>query len=134
VDEQRFNFRFDPRLRPVLWLWGVRERDARVVVGPRGLYARFGPMRVRTDLGNISGAELTGPYRWWTAIGIRESLADHGLSLGSNVTAGVCIRFHTPVSGIPPGARHPGLTVTVEDTAGLLNTINRLIGSGAQEA
>jgi hypothetical protein len=128
VEEQRFSFRFDPRLRPVLWLWGVRERDARVVVGPRGFYARFGRMRVRTDLDNISCAEVTGPYRWWTAIGIRESLVDHGLSLGSNADSGVCIRFHTPVRGIPPGARHPGLTVTVEDTEGLLALVNQLPG------
>jgi hypothetical protein len=128
VDEQQFAFRFDPRLRALLWLWGVRERRAKVVVGPRGFYARFGPMRVRTGLDNLAGAELSGPYRWWTAVGIRESWVDHGLSMGSNTAAGVCIRFHTPVRGVPPGARHRGLTVTVAEPGHLHELVNRLAG------
>src|SRR6266545_3297299 len=122
-----FRFDVDPRFRPLLWLWGVRK-TARVEVGPlHGLVAHFGPVRVQTTLGNIAGAELTGPYRWWKAIGIRESWVDHGLTLGSTATGGVCIRFHAPVRALGRRARHRGLTVTVQDRELFRDVLNRLI-------
>ncbi len=126
-----FGFDIDPRFRPLLWLWGVRK-TARVEVGPlHGLVARFGPVRVQTSLGNIASAELTGPYRWYKAIGIRESWVDHGLTLGSTATGGVCIRFRAPVRGLGRRARHPGLTVTVQDRERLHAVLNRLISHSA---
>jgi len=121
----------DPRFRRLLRLWGV-GKSARVEVGPpHGLVARFGPVRVQTSLGNIAGAELTGPYRWYKAIGIRESWVDHGLTLGSTAAGGVCIRFHAPVRGLGRRARHPGLTVTVQDRELFRDVLNRLIDEAA---
>ncbi len=87
---------------------GVRVDDAR-------LEAVFGPWRVATTIGNVAAADVGGPYTEWKALGARLSLADRGLTFGTNATSGVCIRFREPVPGIEPSGllRHPGLTVTV---------------------
>jgi hypothetical protein len=118
---RRFAFRFDPRFRGLLRIVGVTANTADVTVGPDRLVARFGRWRVDTPLENVVSAEVTGPYRWFKAIGPRLSLADRGITFGTNGEAGVCLRLRTPVVGIDPLGmiRHPGLTVTVEDPAGL---------------
>jgi hypothetical protein len=119
---RRFAFRFDPRFRWLLRSVGVTPDTADVTVGPDRLVARFGRWRVATPLENIVSAEVTGPYRWWfKAIGPHLSLADRGITFGTNAQAGVCLRLRTPVAGIDPLGmiRHPGLTVTVDDPAGL---------------
>jgi hypothetical protein len=134
MEQRSYEFRFDidPRFRRLLWLWGV-GKGARVEVGSQdGLVAQFGPVRVQTSLDNIAAAELTGPYRWYTAIGIRESWVDHGLTFGSTTAGGVCIRFHAPVRGLGLGARHPGLTVTVQDRELFRDVLNRLIDQAAR--
>jgi hypothetical protein len=131
-DRYEFPFDVDPRFRSLLLMLGVRGNTARVEIGPaRGLVARFGPVQVRTSLDNIAGVELTGPYRWYKAIGIRESWVDHGLTFGTTTAGGVCIRFHAPVRGLGPGARHPGLTVTVQDRERFRDTVRRLIADRA---
>ena len=126
MQQQRFGFRVDPRLRPLLLLWGVRASRAYVELGPDGLEARFGVLRVRTGADNLAGAEITGPYRWYTAVGIRESFVDHGLSFGSSLERGVCIRFRARVRGIGRRPRHPGLTVTVQEPERLRELVDRL--------
>jgi hypothetical protein len=77
---------------------------------------------VRTPVANVAGTELTGPYRRVTTIGPAHlSLSDRGLTFATNPDAGVCLRFREPAAGIDPWGRirHPGLTVTVADPAGL---------------
>lgn len=123
---RRFGFRFDPAFRLPLALLGVRPETAGVELGPEELTVRFGPWRLRTARGNVTGAEPGGPYRWWRAIGPHLSLADGGVTFGTSVTAGVCIRFATPVPGLAPGRwlRHPAVTVTVADPDGLLRALD----------
>ncbi len=88
--------------------------------------ARYGPWRLSTDLDNVEGTEVSGPYRTLTTIGPAHlSLADKGLTFSSNARKGLCIRFKEPVPGIEPTGRlrHPGLTVTVADVDGLAATL-----------
>ncbi|WP_244236601.1 hypothetical protein [Micromonospora violae] len=101
--------------RPMLALLGVRPATAWVAVTERDLMIRYGPWRLRTDRGNITAAELSGPYRWWRAIGPRLSMADGGATFGSSTAGGVCLRFAVPVPALVPGGRlrHPAVTVTV---------------------
>ena len=102
--------------------FGVTERSALVTVTSSEVVATYGPWRLATSRDNVSQASLTGPYRFVTTAGpARLSFADHGLTFASNGDAGVCLRFHEPVGGIDPlhRIRHPGLTVTVADCAGL---------------
>jgi hypothetical protein len=119
---RRFDFDFDPRFRGLLRLSGVSPRTAVVRVHPDRLHARFGPVAVETPLDNVRDVRRTGPYRWYRTIGIRLSLVDRGLTFGSSVDDGVCIRFHRPVAGLA-GIRHPGLTVTVADPDALVTAL-----------
>ncbi|MFI6236196.1 hypothetical protein ACIBD9_21795 [Micromonospora sp. NPDC050784] len=117
----RFPFRFDPLFRPVLALLGVRPATAWVAVTERDLMIRYGPWRLRTDRANVTAVELSGPYRWWRAIGPHLSLADGGATFGSSAAGGICLRFGVPVPALVPGGRprHPAATVTVADPPAL---------------
>ncbi|MGQ5261598.1 hypothetical protein ACTWLT_12635 [Micromonospora sp. ZYX-F-536] len=123
----RFPFRFEPVFRPALALLGVRPATAWVAVTDRELLIRYGPWRLRTDRANVTGVEVSGPYRWWRAIGPHVSLADRGVSFGSSTAAGVCLRFRVPVRAIAPAGwlRHPAATVTVADPPALARLFAR---------
>jgi hypothetical protein len=94
-----------------------------------GLSARYGPFRVTTPWSNVRAVSVTGPYRWFRAIGPRLSLTDRGVTFGTAAAAGVCIQFHRPVAALF-GRRevHPGLTVTAADPDGLVAAILRRTG------
>lgn len=114
----RFPFRFDPRYRRAARPFGITPERAWVEVADGKLEARYGPWRVSTPLGNVTGAEITGPYALLKTAGpARLGITDRGLTFASNGERGVRIDFASPVRGIDPlGAiRHPELTVTVAD-------------------
>jgi hypothetical protein len=121
-----FPYRYDRRLAP-MWLpfraWpgpqGVELTDVRFVT-------RYGPLRVDVPLSQIQGAHITGPYRWWTAVGARLSLVDDGLTFGTNATRGVCIHFNPRIRRVIGLRDHSALTVTVADTEGLLTALEEL--------
>ncbi|MEU8256871.1 hypothetical protein AB0C06_21710 [Micromonospora inaquosa] len=117
----RFPFRFDAVFRPALALLGVRSGTAWVAVSERELLIRYGPWRLRTARDNVIAVELSGPYRWWRAIGPHLSLADGGATFGSSAAGGICLRFGVPVPALLPGGRprHPAATVTVADPPAL---------------
>ncbi len=118
--EQRFEFAFDPRYRPLLALMGIRPDNSEVVLTDERFVAHFGRMRISTRFSNIEGTQTSGSYRAIKAIGIRASLADWGATFGTNTDAGLCVCFREPVKGLFGGfKRHPGLTVTVADVEGL---------------
>jgi hypothetical protein len=125
-----FEFAFDPRFRWLLAGLGVRPTTAGVTVTADRLVARFGPWVCATPLTNVSAVEISGPYRWYTAIGPRGSFVDRGLTFGSTTAGGVCVLFHQPVRGLVPlgSARHPGLTVTVADREGLADLLRSCVG------
>jgi hypothetical protein len=120
-----FEFAFDPRFRWVLALVGVRPDSARVFLTSDRVVARFGPWVCDTPVANVAGVEVTGPYRWYTAIGARGSFVDRGLTFGTTPAGGVCVLFHEPVTGLEPFGRirHPGLTVTVADRQGFADAL-----------
>jgi len=103
----------------LLRLVGASQLTGHVDVEHGVLDVRFGLLRVRTPLRNVAAAEVTGPYSPLKSLGVRLSLADAGLTLGTSTGPGLCLRFERPVatSGLVaiPLLRHPGLTVTVED-------------------
>lgn len=125
---QAFGFDFEPRYRPVLLPWGVTPATATAVVGRgeggRVLRVRFGPWLVDTTLDNVADVTLDGPYRAYRVIGPHVSMADRGVTFGTNTRAGVCMRFHEPVGALfGRHLRHPGLTITVEDPTGFAQLV-----------
>ena len=114
--------------RPWSWplrLIGVKTGAAQVVLTDDDrLVATFGRLRVETPIANVCGYRLTGPYRWWRAIGPRGSFADHGFTFGTSAAGGLCLCFRDWVpSGYVRGGRMEGLTVTVEDPDALARAL-----------
>jgi hypothetical protein len=126
---RRFTFAFDGRFKPLLRLLGVSPSNADVEIGDHDLSARFGKVRFETPLDNIESVELSGPYHWWKAIGIRTSLTDRGLTFGSSLE-GVCLKLKEPLPAKPRFGKfeHPGLTVTVEDRDGFAAAVRAAAG------
>jgi hypothetical protein len=58
----------------------------------------------------------------------RPSIADDGLSFGTNHEAGVCIHFAEKVPSRRSKSGHSALTVTVEDLDGLTRAFTRHLG------
>lgn len=108
-----FPIRLRPGLRPILLLFGVRSGSATVSLDGDGLKARFGFFRAETSLANIARWDITGPYRWWRAVGVRRTIGTHDLSFGGSAHGGVCLHFREPV---PVGVlRVTDLYLTVDD-------------------
>jgi hypothetical protein len=78
---------------------------------------------VETPLDNIDGAHVTRECRWWTAGGARRSLADDGLTFGTNRVAGVCVHFRQRVRSVLGPAGDSALTVA--DVDGLVGLLQR---------
>ncbi|OBK15727.1 hypothetical protein [Mycobacterium asiaticum] len=117
---RHFPYRYERRLAP-LWLpfrWGG---DQGVTITEDGRFiARYGPLRAEAPLSHVADAHVTGPYRWWTAVGPRLSMADDGLTFGTNAQAGLCVHFEPPMRRVIGFKDHSALTVTVADPEGLL--------------
>jgi hypothetical protein len=121
-----FEFGFDSRYKYLLRSLGVRPGNSFVVITDADeFYARFGRWQVKTAMANLAGYQRSGGYNWWKAIGIRGSLADHGLTFGTNTREGLCVEFVEKIPALVAGRRHPGLTVTVADVDGLAAALER---------
>ena len=125
---QHFGYAVDPRYRPLLLPFGFkRDRDG-VTLSDDTFEATLGFFGVTTARDNITGAHITRNYRWWTAFGVRGSMADDGLSFGTNHEAGVCIHFAEKVPSRLRKSGHSALTVTVADLDGLASALEEAGG------
>jgi len=123
---RHFPYRYDPRLAPMWLPFRAFPGTQGVTVTEDGrLVARYGPFRVDAPLSIVQDAHITGPYRWWTAVGARLSMADDGLTFGTNADTGVCIHFEPPIHRVVGLRDHSALTVTVADTQGLIAAITQ---------
>jgi len=121
---RQFRYAIDNRYLPLILPFGLRPKRDGVTLDDDGSFvASFGFVSVTTTLGNITGAHITRDYRWWTAFGVRGSMADDGLSFGTNRRAGVCIHFDEKVPSRLRKSGHSALTVTVEDLEGLTTAL-----------
>ncbi len=92
-----FEIRLQPGLRPILLLFGVRGGNASVRVDAERLIAHFGFFSAETPLANVERWDITGPYRWWRAVGVRRTFRTHDLSFGGSAHGGLCLHFREPV-------------------------------------
>jgi hypothetical protein len=117
---QFFRYAIDRRYLPVLLPFLLRPSRDGVTLTDDGLFvATFGVVKFRTSRANVTGGHVTENYRWWTAFGIRMSMADDGLTFGTNNRRGVCIHFEEKVRSPLRRSGHSALTVTVADVEGL---------------
>jgi hypothetical protein len=124
-----FPYELDPRFALLLRGAGLRPaRHGVTLTDDDRFLATFSFFRVDTPLENVAGAHITTDYRWWTAIGVRASLADDGLTFGTNARAGVCVHFHEKVRRVVGIQNHSALTVTVADVEGLTRALDRRRG------
>jgi hypothetical protein len=125
LEPERYPLRFTPNSRALLAPLGVVEPLAYAKLGEDELSVRFGAYTFKTPLSNIVAIEQSGPYKWWRALGVRMSLKDRGLTLGSATDRGVCLRFGEPAPGPLPGIRHPGLTIMPAEPEKFINALRR---------
>jgi hypothetical protein len=123
---KHYGYAIDKRYLPVLLPFLVRPAKDGVTLTDEGSFmATFGLFKIETKLSNITGAHITRNYRWWTAVGVRMSRVDDGLTFGTNHDAGVCVHFAEKVPSALRRKGHSALTVTVADLAGLTTALGR---------
>jgi hypothetical protein len=117
---QHFGYAIDWRYLPILVPFLLRPSHDGVTLTDDGLFvATFGLVRITTPRANVTGAHITEDYRWWTAVGVRMSRVDDGLTFGTNHSRGLCIHFEEKVRSSLRRSGHSALTVTVADAEGL---------------
>ncbi|MCW2498023.1 MAG: hypothetical protein JWQ77_3947 [Jatrophihabitans sp.] len=124
-----YPFRFERRYEVVARAFGVTPQRTAILVAGGRLRARFGPWSIDTPLTNLTTVSLTGPYAFLKTAGPAHlGFTDHGLTFATNSQAGVCVEFVEPISGIDPFGRirHPNLTLTPADCAGLASALGGL--------
>lgn len=119
-----FPYAFDGRWKPLFALLGVKPDDG-VTVTDTHLIATFGRYRVSTPLDNIAHTQVTGPHRWYTAVGLRLSFSDDGITFGTNHKQGLHIAFKQKVPKVIVRDGHSSLWVSVADPDGLAAAIGR---------
>jgi hypothetical protein len=121
---EHFVYAIDKRYLPVLLPLALHPSRDGVTLNDEGsLVATLGFFKVTTPIANITGAHITRNYRWWTAVGVRMSGADDGLTFGTNHDGGVCIHFADKVPSPLRRSGHSALTVTVADLEGLAKAL-----------
>ena len=106
--------------------------DGELAVEPRTAGGNLHPIGLVVDPARASGLPfemfhgIRDAYSFFKTAGpARLAITDRGLTFASNGERGLCIAFHSPVSGIdrPGRIRHPELTVTVLDVDGLAEAL-----------
>jgi hypothetical protein len=124
---RHFDFLFDRPARYLLAALGITPATSGVDVGAEEMKIRYGPWRLSVDRRNVKAASVTGPFSAWRAIGPRLSLADRGVTFGTNTRAGVCVALWQPIAALAPRRllTHPAVTLTVDRPAELARLLKR---------
>jgi hypothetical protein len=125
IKTRHFPYRFDRRWRVLFWALGVSKKDGVSIYDNGDLVATFGRFKVKTTRNNVSRTVVTGPHRWYTAVGLRLSLADDSITFGTNHKKGLSIEFARKVSPVIGFRRHSTLWVSVADPEGLAAAIGK---------
>ena len=125
MSDQFFPYRFDGRWKPIFFALRVGADDGVTITDDGRLVATYGRVRIDTPLANIDHTEITGPHRWYTAVGLRLSFADDGITFGTNHERGLCIEFVETVPRVIGFKPHSAVWVSVADPEGLAAAIGR---------
>ena len=122
---RHFPYRLDKRWTPLFLVLGVSETDGVQITAKGELIATFGWFKVKTTLDNIDHTTITGPHRWYTAVGLRLGLTDDGITFGTNHRKGLSIAFVRKIPKVIGFRKHSTLWVSVADPEGLAKAIGR---------
>ena len=125
MSDQFFPYRFDNRWKPMFTVLRVGADDGVTITDDGRLRATYGRFEVDTPLDNIDHTLVTGPHRWYTAVGLRLSFADDGITFGTNHQRGLCIEFVETVPRVIGFKPHSALWVSVADPEALAAAIGR---------
>lgn len=125
MSAQFFPYRFDRRWAPMFAALRVKDTDGVTITDDGMLRATFGWVKVETPLDNVDHTLVTGPHRWYTAVGLRLSFADDGITFGTNHHRGLCIEFVEKIPKVIGPRRHSALWVSVADPEALAAAIGR---------
>ncbi len=120
-----FPYRFDKRWAPLFCMLGVSDDDGIEVTDDGQFIATFGRFSVKTTLDNIDHTDVTGPHRWYTAVGLRLAFTDDGITFGTNHYKGLWIAFVEKVPRVIGFRDHSLLWVSVADPEGLAAAIGK---------
>ena len=122
---KHFPYRLDKRWTTLFLALGVKGKDGVTITGKGELIATFGRFKVKTTLDNVDHTVVTGPHRWYTAVGLRLSFADDGITFGTNHRKGLSIAFVDEIPRVIGFRKHSMLWVSVADPEGLAAAIGR---------
>ena len=122
---KHFPYRLDNRWIALFLTLGVTKKDGVTITSKGELIATFGRFKVKTTLDNIDHTKITGPHRWYTAVGLRLSLTDDGVTFGTNHRQGVSIVFKKKIPRVIGFKKHSMLWVSVADPEGLVAAIGK---------
>lgn len=125
MSDQFFPYRFDNRWKPMFVALRVKPDDGVTITDDGRLVATFGRARVDTPLDNVAGTQVSGPHRWYTAVGLRLSFSDDGITFGTNHRRGLCIEFVEKIPKVIGFKPHSALWVSVEDPEALAEALAR---------
>lgn len=123
MSDRFFPYELDRRWKPLFTALRVGADDGVTITDEGALIATYGRVRVRTTVDNVDHTEITGPHRWYTAVGIRLSFADDGLTFGTNHHRGLCIAFVERIPKLIGFKDHSALWVSVADPQGLAEAL-----------
>ncbi len=124
ANDQHFPYKLDKRWSALFLALRVDDSDGVTITASGDLHATFGWKSVTTPISNIDHTEISGPHRWYTAVGMRLSFADDGITFGTNHHRGLCIGFVDKIPSVIGPRKHSNLWVSVEDPEGLAAAID----------
>ena len=123
---KHFPYRVDRRWALFLYVMlGVNQRDGVTISENGDVVATFGRYKVKTTLDNIKGAQVDGPHRWYTAVGLRLSGTDDSITFGTNHYKGVTIFFVNKIPKVIGFKEHSMLWVSPQDPEGLCAALKK---------
>lgn len=123
--ETFFPYQLDKRWALLFKTLGVKESDGVRLTKDGQLVATYGRFKVETPVSNIDHTLITTDHRWYSAVGLRLSFADDGLTFGTNHKAGLCIEFVEKIPKVIGTKKHSALWVSVADPEGLATAIGK---------
>ncbi|HEY7599793.1 MAG TPA: hypothetical protein VH741_07700 [Candidatus Limnocylindrales bacterium] len=74
------------------------RRNAYVRLDDERLFVRFGFFSLRCPIADIERCERQGPWRWWTAVGVRGTLGRPEITFGGSARGGVALYLSRPIA------------------------------------